>query len=251
MNLQKCAVLIIVVTSELVVLGCGTSAPLTVHAASQQSEVQHDPTMDHCAWVYCLDTSRSPLPEQFQKLKRVFQASVKGDLRGNDLAWLIPIGSGAPRVQLVPMPPVPFARSARQGSNDRLQKTKGRLIDIIGRLEQDAGRTDLKDPIESGLNILLEQPQAREKYLLIGSDFVEDEERGRLSLDPPNRTEGITAEGVHVIILITIPKNEYLRGLNISDAGLYRAISEKWGTYFRGLGAIDTTVRLVDAVAII
>src|SRR5260370_31482741 len=172
--------------------GCGGSGSLATDAnASQPSEIQHDQNQAHQAWVLCMDTSRSPIPEQFQKLKRVIQQSVRTDMRPNDLAWWIPIESGPRSPELFLIAPVGLKRSTRVGAGPRLQKSKERLDDAISKLDQRASRTDLKSPIEWGLNILQVEAGAREKYLVIGSDFVQDEAPGKMTLDPPDSMDGI------------------------------------------------------------
>jgi hypothetical protein len=220
--------------------------------ASELIQLQHDANLNYRAWVLCLDRSRSPLPEQFQKLKRVSRQIARTDMQPNDLVWLIPIESGPSSAELFPMAPVGLRRSSRVGAGPRLQKSKDRLDDAISKLDQSAGRTDLKSPIELGLNILQGHGGAQERYLFIGSDFVQDEAPGMMTLEPPSGADGISAAGVHVILLVTIPKNEYLKALgNISPAKLYQTVIQKWSDYFRRLGAVDTIVRLVDAIPVV
>ena len=253
MDYRKNGALTILLMAAMALFGCGGSGPVAPDAnASQPSEIQHDPNLAYQAWVLCMDTSYSPMPEQFQKLKRVIKQSVRTDMRQNDLAWLIPIESGSRSPELFPMAPAGLKRSSRVGSGPRLQKSKERLDDAISKLDQRADWTDLKSPVELALSILQSEAGAQERYLLIGSDFVQDEAPGMMTLEPPSGADGISAAGVHAILLVTIPKNEYLKALgNISPAKLYQTVIQKWSDYFRRLGAVDTIVRLVDAIPVV
>src|ERR1041385_7418653 len=56
---------------------------------------RHDPAQPHRCRIYCVDATRSLLPDQLKKAKAIIRASASTDIRYNDIAWLVSIGSQA------------------------------------------------------------------------------------------------------------------------------------------------------------
>lgn len=213
-------------------------------------EAQHDPQRPYRAWAFCVDTTRSPTEEQFQKLLKVVATIVEQDITQNDLVWLIPIQSQRAVVQSFPMPVGSGRRSMRTEAQANLVAAKGALLSAIRQMKQASGSTDLQSAINAAITILRSHPQATERMLLIGSDFLKDSGSGQISQSPPPVVHDRSASGLTMLLLVTYPKPEYLRPMRMSDAQLYENVESQWAAYFKGKNASAVTVRPVDAVAI-
>jgi len=127
-----------------------------------------------------------------------------------------------------------------------LREAKQDVLKEVEGLQQVAGMTDLRNPIGLALNILVNQ-RAKRKFLVIGSDFVQDG-NGIITSAPPKSTEGLSAKDVNVTLLLTYPDAKYLKTLGISETELLRGLREQWTEYFKGLGAVKIVAELIDAV---
>jgi hypothetical protein len=200
---------------NLLLLLFGCSRPLQesrVSVTQQPAKLQHDPGEEYTAWAICIDTSKSPLPDEFRKLKGIVQQSIESEITFNDLVWVIRIGDQFRPAALFQMPPKGRTRSERLQAIDRLRDAKQAVVQEIEGLQQVAGQTDLTTSIPVALNILLTQ-RATRKLLVIGSDFIQDDGRGRFTSAPPKLAEGLSASNVNVSLLITCPSPKYLGAL--------------------------------------
>lgn len=237
-----------VLTAASFGVGCNLpqrTGPISPH--EQSSRPAHNPNEDYTALVYCLDTSKSPLPYEFNTLKGLVRGTVAEDVDSNDLIWVVRIEDQLSQAKLFSMPPRGYTRLERQRSADQLREAKGELVRHVEALQQMAGKTDLKNAIELALNILNDQPAAKRKVLIIVSDFVQDSGK-RVTSAPPDPAEGLSAKDVEVALLLLYPKNEYLRTLGISANELHKSVSEEWTAYFNRLGARKSVASLADAV---
>jgi hypothetical protein len=224
-------------------LGCGgPTAPGDVSAAAQQ----HNAALPYQAWTFALDKSRSLRPEQFQKMKRVAAGSVETDVQSNDLTWLVPIESGSSHATIFPIAPV----GSKRIGGPRMRESKTHLTSAIAGLEQASARTDLGGAIGLSLNLLQGQPDATARYAVFASDFVNDTPEGGMSLEPPAVAAGLSAKGIYVILLVAIPKDDYLRALHVSAPALFHSVDQKYRRYFEELGPEDVTVQLLDALPV-
>lgn len=91
------------------------------------------------------------------------------------------------------------------------------------------------------------QRDASAKSALFISDFVADAGPGRMTLDPPP-APGISAAGVRVILLVALPRDEYLGALQLSAAILFHTVEVNYRRHFEALGAEEITIQLLDSV---
>jgi hypothetical protein len=229
-------------------LGCGLSQQIApISAQRQPSRAQHSPDEEYVALVYCLDTSKSPLPDEFNKLKRLVGESITTGVDFNDLIWIVRIEDQFHTPKMFPMPPHGYRRSERQRSTDQLREAKEEIIREVEGLQQISSKTDLKNAIELALNILRDQPAAKRRLLIIMSDFVQDSGK-RITAAPPEPTKGLSAKDIEVALLLLYPGNKYLTSLGLSASEHHNSVTEQWTPYFNELGATTTIVRLADAV---
>jgi len=209
---------------------------------------QHDPARPHRCRFYCMDATRSLLPGQFKKAKAIMRASAIRDVRYNDLAWLSLIGRQAEPALIFAFPAAGATNSEIGIVDPEFHRIQQGLLSAIDGIESIASVTDLCSTIEQSLNILKTHNRAQAKYLTIASDFIDDNSRNRLTLDPPETKRGLSASGVRVILLVAQPKPEYLKKLNLSFAELFNTVSENWSQYFRKLGAAGFSTSLIDSI---
>lgn len=219
-----------------------------IAAVSANPPQVHDPAEDYTAWVFCIDTTRSPLLEQFNKLKAIFSESVKTDVGYNDRVWIIPIEHGFHPAAIFLMPGDGRSRLTRKTARKKMEAARRELLENIQQMRQLPGGTDLKDPVELGLTLLAGQ-RARRKFLVFGTDFIQDRS-DRVTLEPPQPAKGLTAKDVRVRLLVTFPSSKYLHALNMTQLELEGFVQERWTEYFKRLGALSTIVEPVDAVAL-
>jgi hypothetical protein len=223
-------------------MACQTAQPAAAPLA-------HDPSRQYCAWVYCIDASKSPRDDQFRKLVDVMVASIDKDVAYNDLVWVIPIRSKLEPASMFAMPPGSSLRSLRSERRAALAAAKKAAISAVRGISQTSGTTDLQNPLETALKLLHSQPRAVRRVLVTGSDYVTDTGPGMLSMLPPAPSEDRPAEGVDALLLVTYPQQAYLDKLRASPGGLLKNVETKWASYFQAEGASAVTVLLVDAVA--
>lgn len=245
-------------TIILLLSGCSPQ-PATVAAVNDgkgfpKGEISmQSSAVDYAAWVYCVDISTSPQPDQFAKGKGVIQKSAETDIKNNDAVWLIEVGEQPLTARSFTMPPAadkngvrPIAPEQRMKAAADLKKDLMPLVDTIRTLKQTSSVTNLNDVIARALGILKDQ-RVREKSLVISSDYVNDLENNHLAAEPPPFDEKISAEGVAVTLLLTLPKQEYLRKLGMSETELERVVRQDWVQYFKNLKSASVAVKLVDS----
>jgi hypothetical protein len=211
---------------------------------------QHDARQPYRAWVMCVDMSLSPTEEQFHKSLAAMEQIAERDITYNDLVWLIDIQSTARPAKLFAMPASCHRRSAGTSAADNLRDAKASLIDTLRRMSQVSDNTDLKDPIETALDILRAHTRAVARNLVVGSDFLTDVGHEQVSLEPPKAVGPESAAGVTAWLLVTYPKGRYLRHLRMSQSELLATVKEKWVANFRDRGASRVNVVPVDAIPV-
>ena len=228
-------------------------ALITQSAVGQEAMrglAQHDARESYRAWVFCADRSLSPAPEQFRKSLAVMEEITERDVTYNDLVWLIDIQSTAAPARLFAMPASSHRRSAGASAADALRDAKASLIDAIRRMSQVSGNTDLKDPLETALDILRAHSHAAARLLVMGSDFLSDTGPGQVSLEPPEAVRRGSAAGVTAWLFVTYPKEQYLRRLRMSQSDLLADVEEKWTANLRSRGSARVNVRPVDSIPV-
>lgn len=230
--------------------GCSRKTRAIEAGTSSASTSIQQTSFPLAARVYCVDISRSPLPGQFEEFKEALVASVEKDVSYDDAIWVIMIGDGSAPVSKYLMPsgarrPIP---SDVAEAGNRLRLAKEPLLKQIRELRQHASRTTMATPIEEALTIL-NSAKNRSRYLVIGSDFIEDSERGAIGVEAPLST-GSRAQGVHVWLVLTYPGDDYLQRLRLSRSGLVSEVGQKWRSYFESLGASSISVSIADSILI-
>ncbi len=81
--------------------GCGKPPQAAPPLAAERWISQHNSQEQFTAWVICIDTSGSPLPEEFARLKGVIREAVDTDIDFNDLVWIVQIGDQSGRQERV------------------------------------------------------------------------------------------------------------------------------------------------------
>lgn len=221
----------------------GAIAQQSMHRSSE-----HDLTRPYRAWVMCVDRSLSPTEEQFRKSLAVMEEITERDITYNDLVWVIDIQSAAQPAKLFAMPSFNNRRSAGSLAADELRSSKAALISAINAMSQVSGRTDLRDPLESALDILRSHSGATARILVIGSDFLTDTTAGQVSVEPPKAIREESAAGIAAWLLVTYPKAPYLRRLGMSQSELLAKVEKTWATNLRERGASRVNVRPVDSI---
>lgn len=209
---------------------------------------RHDPRHAYKALVLCIDTSTSLHQLQFAKAKQVLSAIAVNDVGPNDLVWLMLISERNVAAQLFEIPYVDTRRSSQAHLSD-VKAAKEGLRVAIARLEQSASRTDLRDPIEMALHLLLSRAGASSRTIVIASDFIEDLAQRQVTAAPPSFTVGTSAIGIRVALLHAHPIQRYLNSIGLSAAELFGTVQKNWTDRFRQLGATTTSIALVDALA--
>jgi hypothetical protein len=243
--MRRTALLIVALCSTVLLLGCSKQQPSSQAVQPETAITPHDPEQGFTAWVFCVDTSRSPREDEFARLKGLIRDTVDREVDFNDLVWVIPIGGGFTTSEPIQMPPRGRTRSEERDSIGHLKKQKDALIAEIDGLQQVAGNTDLKDPVELALSILKSQNTGR-KILMIGSDFIQD--GARITPAAPPIGKSLSAKDVKVALLLTYPSPAYLNALRLSPNELRDIVTQKWGGYFASLGAANVALGLVDAL---
>jgi len=242
----------LVVGTSVGLIGCSASSGENRgHPDVAFQGPQHDPGREHDATALYIDTSLSPLEEQFVKMKAVFHDIAANDVRPNDLVWLLSTDLQAQPPVLFPFPWEGARRSERERAEPVFRALQKQLTGTIDRLVPVAKTTDLKTAEQLALNILEAQKRARRKRLIVTSDFIVDLGPHSVTSEPPSASEGLSASGVEVFLVVARPKPEYLAQLHLTSAALYNIVSTKWSKHFRDMGSLSTSVRLVDAIPVV
>jgi hypothetical protein len=159
-----------------------------------------------------LDTSFSPQGEQFRRLQAVAEEIVKRDVGPNDLVFLIQIQSSFDFTEPFQMPAGTTLASKERAADQALSDAKAEVLAAIHRTKQNAGTTDLKSTLEVALDLLRQQPHAKQRLLVMGTDFLSD--RGSVNPNPP--MSRCRAAGVDTLLLVTYPKPKYLRAARLT-----------------------------------
>jgi hypothetical protein len=216
--------------------------------ADYKPALSHDPTKPYDALVLCLDTSLSVEPQQFANAKHILKNLAATKVRYNDLVWLIEIKGEAQTARLFEMPRDLARRSATDQINKEFVRRKLTLLTAIDESQQQATSTDLRDPVELGLNLLGSKGRAGTRSFVIASDFAQDDGAGQASVLPPQWTKGLSASGVQIFLLVAQPKLKYLKWLGLTPAELFETVRGKWGKALQQIGATGISTQLIDAV---
>jgi hypothetical protein len=251
MNMLQRFEILFVVSTFAGLVGCSNSTGGDRHHPTVAFPApRHDPGQEHDASVLYIDTSLSPLGEQFVKMKAIFHDVAVNDIRRNDLVWILSTDfQGHPPV-LFAFPLGGLTRSEKERADPAFRALQEQLTRAIDQLVQVAKTTDLKTAEQLALNILQGQKRARRRRLVMTSDFILDVGPHSVTTEPPPAGDGLSASGVDVMLVVARPKPEYLAQLHLTPAALYNIVSTKWTQNFRDLGASSTSVRLVDAIPV-
>lgn len=238
------------VPAGLCIILAGCSAESDQALPTRTVVPKHDAGLEYNAWVLCLDTSLSPLPDQFAKMKSIFHAVSVRDIRPNDLVWLCSTDTVGRPPALFELPAIGLTRSKKKTSGPAFLAEHRRLVNGISQLVQETDTTDLETTLDYMLNILRDQSHATRRVLVLGSDFIRDLGINNVTPEPPHAASKSSAHGIDVILLVARSKPQYLARLNVTANELSQIISTKWAQYFRDLGAENVSVRLVDSVPV-
>jgi hypothetical protein len=175
---------------------------------------------------------------------------VANDITYNDLVWLCEIQSNLAQVKSFAMPAGTLRRSAGTAAADALRATKAALITAIHNMSQQPGDTNLQSPLEEALELVRSHPEATDRIIVLGSDFLTDLGNGKISLEPPVSVRVASAPPVKAVLLVTYPKMPYLQKIGISHSDLLSQIRMKWTEYLKKQNASSITIRLVDAIPV-
>jgi hypothetical protein len=217
---------------------------------TQPVAAQSAPLHGYQAWAICIDRSLSPDKEQFQKLLGILVAIVEQEVSYEDAVWLIEIGGDRRPVTVFRMPGRRTRRSDPVDAEGRLRVDKTRLEEAIGGMSQVAASTNLQIPLEAALGILHSQTGASRRTLILGSDFLTDTGRDRVSAAPPAAPAGNAAAAVDALLLVMYPKPRYLELIGGTPVALFHKIEASWSNYLTGQQSGSVRVRLVDSVAL-
>lgn len=171
--------------------------------------------------MICLDTSLSPDLEQFHRLQAVMEEVVRRDVSPNDLIFLIQIESGFGSTKPFAMPAGTTLASRKPEAAQVLADAKAQVIAAINAMKQDSHTTDLESTLHVALDLLRQEPNATQRLLLIGTDYITD--NGSVTSNPP--TSPIRVTGIDTL-LVAYPKPEYLHA-----SRLLGNIETKWAAY--------------------
>src|SRR5205823_5264775 len=142
------------------------------------------------------------------------------DLQPNDLVWLIRIGESSVAAQLFEIPFVGITRAERIRQLETMTNARNNVRAAIAALKQHGTRTDLRDPIETAIQLLQAKERAVSRILVVASDFVQDGSTGRPSTAPPPTSTAASARGIRVAMLHARPTDRYLSSMRLSASEL-------------------------------
>jgi hypothetical protein len=153
-------------------------------------------------------------------------------------------------VRIFRMPGRVTRRSEHIDDVARLGAAKAKLESAIAGLSQVSGTTNLQVPIEAALEILRSQRSASRRIMVLGSDFLTDTGKGRVSAEPPVTTSRQSSATVEALLLVTYPKRKYMAPLAGTPTALFHNIESGWSDYMASQHVSGIQVRLVDSVPI-
>ena len=221
--------------------------PLTAQSVTQT----HRPVKPNRAWFFLVDTTTSVSPAQFDGIKRGMSDLLTTKVAGSDMVWIGEISDAPLTVTGVAMPYVGGHRSDRSADEmAELDRARRALAAKLAAMGQRAKATDLKSPVEKALGVLADQRMAAGRVLVIGSDFISDQNGHQPSPVPPPPSRGVSAAGDQVMLVVAEPDSGSMQKLRMSPADIYDTVTTGWKKYFADLGAVSVSAKHVDSIVV-